>query len=95
MLAEITAIAARGGLPLLPRKSSSLSGRGGILRQLQRPNSEATCPPARAAEAGHEPPSPNRAATQPRRGLDRDEAAIFVGVTLATFDQMVRRRQAA
>jgi predicted DNA-binding transcriptional regulator AlpA len=30
-----------------------------------------------------------RAATQPRRGLDRDEAAIFVGVTLATFDQMV------
>jgi predicted DNA-binding transcriptional regulator AlpA len=31
----------------------------------------------------------NRAATQPRRGLDRDEAAIYVGVTLATFDQMV------
>ena len=31
----------------------------------------------------------NRAATQPRRGLDRDEAAIYVGVTLATFNQMV------
>lgn len=31
----------------------------------------------------------NRAATQPRRGLDRDEAAIYVGITLATFDQMV------
>lgn len=30
-----------------------------------------------------------RAATQPRRGLDREEAAIYVGVTLATFDQMV------
>ena len=30
-----------------------------------------------------------RAATQPRRGLDHDEAAIYVGVTLATFDQMV------
>ena len=31
----------------------------------------------------------SRAATQPRRGLDREEAAIYVGVTLATFDQMV------
>ena len=31
----------------------------------------------------------SRAVTQPRRGLDRDEAAIYVGVTLATFDQMV------
>ncbi len=31
----------------------------------------------------------NRAATQPRRGLDHDEAAIYVGVTFATFDQMV------
>jgi predicted DNA-binding transcriptional regulator AlpA len=31
----------------------------------------------------------NRAAMQPRRGVDRDEAAIYVGVTLATFDQMV------
>ena len=31
----------------------------------------------------------SRAATQPRRGLDHDEAAIYVGVTLATFDQMV------
>ena len=30
-----------------------------------------------------------RAATQPRRGLDHDEAAIYVGVTIATFDQMV------
>jgi predicted DNA-binding transcriptional regulator AlpA len=30
-----------------------------------------------------------RAATQPRRGVDRDEAAIFIGVTLATFGQMV------
>jgi hypothetical protein len=32
---------------------------------------------------------PGRAATQLRRGLDHDEAAIYVGVTLATFDQMV------
>jgi predicted DNA-binding transcriptional regulator AlpA len=31
----------------------------------------------------------NRAATQPRRGLDHDEAAVFIGVTVATFDQMV------
>ena len=31
----------------------------------------------------------SRAATQPRRGLDRDEAAIFVGIPLASFDQMV------
>ena len=31
----------------------------------------------------------NRAATQPRRGLDHDEAAIYVGITIATFDQMV------
>ena len=31
----------------------------------------------------------NRAATQPRRGLDRDEAAIFVGVSISTFDGMV------
>jgi predicted DNA-binding transcriptional regulator AlpA len=31
----------------------------------------------------------NRAATQPRRGLDHDEAAIFVGVTIRAFDQMV------
>ena len=30
-----------------------------------------------------------RTATQPRRGLDHDEAAIYVGVTFATFDQMV------
>jgi hypothetical protein len=26
----------------------------------------------------------SRAVTQPRRGLDRDEAAIYVGVTFAT-----------
>ena len=31
----------------------------------------------------------NRAASQPRRGLDHDEAAIYVGITIATFDQMV------
>jgi len=31
----------------------------------------------------------NWATTQPRRGLDREESAIYVGVTLATFDQMV------
>ena len=31
----------------------------------------------------------NRAATQPRRGLDHDEAAVFVGVTFQTFDRMV------
>lgn len=30
-----------------------------------------------------------KTATQPRRGLDHDEAAIYVGVTFATFDQMV------
>jgi predicted DNA-binding transcriptional regulator AlpA len=31
----------------------------------------------------------SRARSHPRRGLDRDEAAIYVGITLATFDQMV------
>lgn len=31
----------------------------------------------------------NRAATQPRRGLDHDEAAIYVGVSMVIFDQMV------
>jgi predicted DNA-binding transcriptional regulator AlpA len=31
----------------------------------------------------------SRAATQPRRGLDHDEAAIYIGVTIPTFDQMV------
>jgi predicted DNA-binding transcriptional regulator AlpA len=31
----------------------------------------------------------NRAASQPRRGLDHDEAAIYVGITFASFDQMV------
>jgi predicted DNA-binding transcriptional regulator AlpA len=31
----------------------------------------------------------NRAATQPRRGLDHDEAATFVGVTIQVFDRMV------
>ena len=31
----------------------------------------------------------SRAASQPRRGLDHDEAAIYVGITIATFDQMV------
>jgi predicted DNA-binding transcriptional regulator AlpA len=31
----------------------------------------------------------NRAASQPRRGLDHDEAAIYVGITFATFDRMV------
>lgn len=31
----------------------------------------------------------SRAATQPRRGLDRNEVAIYVGITLRTFDQMV------
>lgn len=31
----------------------------------------------------------NRAATQPRRGLDHDEAAVFVGVSIRVFDQMV------
>ena len=30
-----------------------------------------------------------RVATQPRRGLDHDEAAIYVGVSMAIFDQMV------
>jgi hypothetical protein len=30
-----------------------------------------------------------RAATQPRRGLDHEEAAIYVGVTFVTFDAMV------
>jgi predicted DNA-binding transcriptional regulator AlpA len=32
----------------------------------------------------------NRAATQPRRGLDHDEAALFIGVSQTVFDQMVR-----
>jgi len=31
----------------------------------------------------------NRATTQPRRGLDHDEAAIYVGVSMVTFDQMM------
>lgn len=31
----------------------------------------------------------NRAVTQPRRGLDHDEAAIYVGVSMVTFDQLV------
>jgi predicted DNA-binding transcriptional regulator AlpA len=31
----------------------------------------------------------NRATTQPRRGLDHDEAAVFVGVSFQTFDRMV------
>jgi len=31
----------------------------------------------------------SRAATQPRRGLDHDEAATYVGVSFANFDQMV------
>jgi len=31
----------------------------------------------------------NRASTQPRRGLDHDEAATFVGVSIRAFDQMV------
>ena len=31
----------------------------------------------------------SRAVSQPRRGLDRDEAALFIGVPLPTFDQMV------
>lgn len=30
-----------------------------------------------------------RAATAPRRGLDRHEAATFIGVSIAVFDQMV------
>jgi hypothetical protein len=30
-----------------------------------------------------------RTATAPRRGLDHDEAALYVGVTIQTFDQMV------
>jgi predicted DNA-binding transcriptional regulator AlpA len=31
----------------------------------------------------------SRAATQPRRGLDHDEAAIYVGLSFRLFDQMV------
>jgi hypothetical protein len=34
-----------------------------------------------------------RAATQPRRGLNRDEAATFVGVPLDVFDRMVCDRR--
>ena len=41
------------------------------------------------AKAGMNRRLSGRAATQPRRGLDHDEAAIYVGVTLATFDRMV------
>jgi predicted DNA-binding transcriptional regulator AlpA len=44
---------------------------------------------ARGGQADMNGRRPSRAATQPRRGLDRDEAAIYVGVSLATFDQMV------
>ena len=32
---------------------------------------------------------PSRASSQPRRGLDRDEAALFVGISLSIFDGMV------
>ena len=32
----------------------------------------------------------NRAATQPRRGLDHDEASLYIGVSQTVFDQMVR-----
>jgi predicted DNA-binding transcriptional regulator AlpA len=31
----------------------------------------------------------SRAATQPRRGLDHDEAVVFVGVGSSVFDSMV------
>jgi predicted DNA-binding transcriptional regulator AlpA len=31
----------------------------------------------------------SRAATQPRRGLDHDEASLYIGVSHAVFDQMV------
>jgi predicted DNA-binding transcriptional regulator AlpA len=31
----------------------------------------------------------SRAAMRPRRGLDHDEAVIFVGVSESTFDNMV------
>jgi predicted DNA-binding transcriptional regulator AlpA len=31
----------------------------------------------------------SRAALQRRRGLDHDEAALFVGVSLSSFDSMV------
>ncbi|SEP47879.1 transcriptional regulator, AlpA family [Rhodospirillales bacterium URHD0017] len=31
----------------------------------------------------------NRAATQPRRGLDHDEAATYLGITFTTFDRLV------
>jgi hypothetical protein len=48
MLAEIGAILARGGVPLLARKSNSLSGLSTIFRLLQYPESEATCPQTRA-----------------------------------------------
>jgi predicted DNA-binding transcriptional regulator AlpA len=34
-----------------------------------------------------------RQLTQPRRGLSRDEAAIFVGVSATKFDEMVRDRR--
>jgi predicted DNA-binding transcriptional regulator AlpA len=42
------------------------------------------------AEAGVNRRPFNRAATQLRRGVDRDGASLFVGVSHAVFDQMVR-----
>jgi hypothetical protein len=33
-----------------------------------------------------------RAATQPRRGLNHDEAALYIGVSHKTFDAMVHRQ---
>ncbi len=52
-------------------------------------DTEATHSLCRSGQADMNRRITSRAATQPRRGLDREEAAIYVGVTLATFDQMV------
>ena len=49
--------------------------------------SDVSTRPCGEADVNHRLTS--RTTTQPRRGLNRDEAAIYVGVTVASFDQMV------
>jgi predicted DNA-binding transcriptional regulator AlpA len=53
-------------------------------------------PPTSLAPADHRPDErapirrQTRQLTQPRRGLSRDEAAIFIGVSATKFDAMVK-----
>lgn len=44
-------------------------------------------------EAGMNRHLTSRVATQPRRGLDHEEAALFVGVGSSSFDSMVANGQ--